>query len=183
MTPDSPILTTKELAKALRMSDKKVRELVQLGMPQIKLGHRTIRYDLAAVINWLNKYSNKDKNGATADRRIRRNKKKTAKPIDENDVQIKVRENVSLSRNQAQQLTQKLGKQLAKKCVDRLDNYKGSTGKRYKSDYRAILSWVIDAETKNLNPINDKTPARRVVPGHKETKSMLDKINSEIDNS
>ena len=28
-------------------------------------------------------------------------------------------------------------------CIEILDNYKGSKGKRYKSDYRAILSWVI----------------------------------------
>ena len=31
-----------------------------------------------------------------------------------------------------------------------LDNYKGSTGKKYKSDYRAILSWVIE-KTKKEN--------------------------------
>lgn len=29
-------------------------------------------------------------------------------------------------------------------CIDELDNYKGSKGKTYKSDYRAILSWVVD---------------------------------------
>lgn len=28
-------------------------------------------------------------------------------------------------------------------CITKLDNYKGSTGKEYRSDYRAILSWVI----------------------------------------
>ena len=25
-----------------------------------------------------------------------------------------------------------------------LDNYKGANGKKYKSDYRAILNWVVD---------------------------------------
>ncbi|MDL2281424.1 hypothetical protein LJC10_06190, partial [Selenomonadales bacterium OttesenSCG-928-I06] len=31
-----------------------------------------------------------------------------------------------------------------RRCIDILDNYKGSSGKRYKSDYRTILSWVVD---------------------------------------
>lgn len=32
----------------------------------------------------------------------------------------------------------------ATRCIEILDNYKGSTGKTYKDDYRAIRSWVID---------------------------------------
>lgn len=28
--------------------------------------------------------------------------------------------------------------------IEILDNYKGAKGKRYKSDYRAILSWVVN---------------------------------------
>jgi predicted phage replisome organizer len=30
------------------------------------------------------------------------------------------------------------------RCIEILDNYKGANGKKYKSDYRAILTWVID---------------------------------------
>lgn len=40
-------------------------------------------------------------------------------------------------------LVTKLGEQGAKRCVEILDNYKGQSGKTYKSDYRAILNWVI----------------------------------------
>lgn len=29
--------------------------------------------------------------------------------------------------------------------IEKLDNYKGSKGKKYKSDYRAILNWVAKA--------------------------------------
>lgn len=32
----------------------------------------------------------------------------------------------------------------ANECIRILDNYKGASGKKYKSDYRAILTWVID---------------------------------------
>ena len=42
-------------------------------------------------------------------------------------------------------LQDKFGNTLTDKAIEKLDNYKGATGKRYKSDYRAILSWVVDS--------------------------------------
>ncbi|MCE5295394.1 MAG: phage replisome organizer N-terminal domain-containing protein [Chlamydiales bacterium] len=52
---------------------------------------------------------------------------------------------VTLTQTEYDMLTAKLGnEQAVKDCIDILDNYKGSSGKKYKSDYRAILSWVID---------------------------------------
>lgn len=36
------------------------------------------------------------------------------------------------------------GEEKTKRAIEILDNYKGSNGKTYKSDYRAILNWVID---------------------------------------
>ena len=34
--------------------------------------------------------------------------------------------------------------------IEILDNYKGAKGKRYKSDYRAILTWVVDRYNEDL---------------------------------
>ena len=42
-----------------------------------------------------------------------------------------------------QQLVSTYGKNFADQCIKILDNYKGSSGKKYKNDYRAILSWVV----------------------------------------
>lgn len=36
------------------------------------------------------------------------------------------------------------GKDFTDQCIEKLDNYKGSSNKKYASDYRAILSWVVD---------------------------------------
>lgn len=36
------------------------------------------------------------------------------------------------------------GQRFADTCITELDLYKGSKGKTYKDDYRAILSWVVD---------------------------------------
>ena len=44
-------------------------------------------------------------------------------------------------------LCAKVGKPAADKCIEILDNYKGSKGKTYKDDYRAILSWVFKKVT------------------------------------
>lgn len=48
-------------------------------------------------------------------------------------------------REYAKLIKQVGGERQAKECIEILDNYKGSKGRTYTSDYRAILNWVIDA--------------------------------------
>lgn len=50
---------------------------------------------------------------------------------------------VSLTNDEHSSLVAKLGEDGAKRCIEILDNYKGSTGRKYKSDYRTILNWVV----------------------------------------
>ena len=50
---------------------------------------------------------------------------------------------VQLMEREYDKLVVNLGKKGADKCIEVLDNYKGSKGKTYKDDYRAILNWVI----------------------------------------
>ena len=76
------------------------------------------------------------------------------KPNKNNNVNVNVNENVnnnihfaefvSMTNVEYDKLVSTYGKELADQCIKVLDNYKGSSGKKYKSDYRAILSWVID---------------------------------------
>ena len=47
-------------------------------------------------------------------------------------------------------LVAKVGSNGAAWCIDKLDNYKGSTGKKYDNDYRTILSWVIARYNEHL---------------------------------
>ena len=51
---------------------------------------------------------------------------------------------VFMKEEEYDKLVSQYGSDFTKKCVEILDNYKGSSGKKYKDDYRAILSWVID---------------------------------------
>ncbi|MEN8907619.1 MAG: hypothetical protein ABF289_16835 [Clostridiales bacterium] len=62
---------------------------------------------------------------------------------------------VSMSKNEYEILELEHGEQATKEMITILDNYKGSSGKKYKSDYRAILSWVITAYKKRNNNKNE----------------------------
>jgi hypothetical protein len=61
-----------------------------------------------------------------------------------------------------EKLVSTYSKEFADQCINILDNYKGSKGKEYKSDYRAILSWVVDenkkrTENKQLKQLKEKS--------------------------
>jgi hypothetical protein len=50
---------------------------------------------------------------------------------------------VTLQKSEYEKLVAEYGEQGALEIIKILDNYKGSSGKKYKSDYRAILTWVV----------------------------------------
>lgn len=57
---------------------------------------------------------------------------------------IKYADFVSLTNAEYEALVAKLGEEGTRRCIEILDNYKGAKGKKYKSDYRAILNWVVE---------------------------------------
>jgi hypothetical protein len=69
------------------------------------------------------------------------NTKSTTKTTTE--IKTHYREFVSLTPKEYDVLNEKYGKQQTEDMLDMLDNYKGANGKTYKSDYRAVLSWVV----------------------------------------
>lgn len=56
---------------------------------------------------------------------------------------IKYSDFVFLTEKEYQALIDKHGEIKTKKMIEVLSNYKGSSGKKYESDYHAILSWVV----------------------------------------
>ncbi|MBR3422817.1 MAG: replisome organizer [Ruminococcus sp.] len=78
--------------------------------------------------------------------------KKTTKKTDK----IKYAEFVSMTEADHKKLLDKYGEPKVKRMIEVLDNYKGSKGKTYKDDYRAILSWVVDkVEEEYRNGVHD----------------------------
>lgn len=57
---------------------------------------------------------------------------------------------VTLTRDEYAKLCESFGEDAAKRMIEILDNYKGSKGKKYKSDYKAILNWVVDRYNEEL---------------------------------
>lgn len=56
----------------------------------------------------------------------------------------KYAENVTLTRDEYAKLCEEHTEEAVRRMIEILDNYKGQNGKRYKSDYRAILNWVVN---------------------------------------
>ncbi len=69
---------------------------------------------------------------------------KVAKPVEKPVEKKKYAEYVELFDSEYDELVQKYGSKIASSCVLTLNNYKHSSGKKYKSDYGAINVWVLD---------------------------------------
>jgi hypothetical protein len=72
----------------------------------------------------------------------------------------KFAESVGMTDDEYASLVARLGEQGAARCIEILDNYKGAHGKTYKSDYKAILSWVVKRyeEEARGQPVPGKPP-------------------------
>ena len=64
-----------------------------------------------------------------------------------------------MTEEEYQKLTGQHTTAFVEKCIEVLNNYKLSSGKRYKSDYHTILNWVIERVSKDY-PQLDKPPAQ-----------------------
>ena len=56
------------------------------------------------------------------------------------------------------------GREFADTCITELDLYKGSKGKTYKDDYRAILSWVVDRVKEKKPGLLEKSRSESAAP-------------------
>lgn len=84
------------------------------------------------------------------------NRKKDCKGKKEEE-KIHFAEFVSMTNAEYEKLISTYGNEFADQCIEILDNYKGASGKKYKSDYRAILSWVIDKVNQENKHKNNET--------------------------
>ena len=57
---------------------------------------------------------------------------------------------VTMTNVEYDELVNTYGKEFTNRCIEKLSNYKGSTGKEYENDYRTIKSWVVDTVKKTM---------------------------------
>lgn len=83
-------------------------------------------------------------------------KEKRKKP---KKVLVSYAEFVSMQETEYQKLCEEFGEAFTSKLIDKLNTYKGSSGKKYASDYMAMRSWVIDEVKKSSSAlIRPKVP-------------------------
>lgn len=73
---------------------------------------------------------------------------------------------VTLTRNEYAKLCSEHSEDGAKRMIEILNNYKGSKGKKYKSDYMAILNWVVNRYNEDLQKNGQQI--KRTIPGGSE---------------
>lgn len=87
---------------------------------------------------------------------------------------------VSLTEEEYQKLVSEHGESFTARCITILDNYKGANKKKYASDYRAILNWVISRATEEV----DKEKRRTAQPDRTKTgRPTMSVVSSEAPGS
>lgn len=75
----------------------------------------------------------------------------------------KYSEYVYMTEEEYNKLINKYGEYFTKLCIEKLDNYKGSNGKKYKDDYRAILNWVVDEVKSKEKTLTNSEKQNRIL--------------------
>lgn len=89
------------------------------------------------------------KNNITADSVSDKKSAKNASGRKKQDNKKSYAEAVRMTEEEYQKLTANHTIAFVDKCIEILNNYKLSSGKRYQSDYHAILNWVIERVSKD----------------------------------
>lgn len=79
-------------------------------------------------------------------------------------------ENVTMLPDEYEKLLKEHGKLKTKRMIEILDNYKGANNKKYASDYRAILNWVI----KRYEEDKTKAPQKKSIKDNFEQREYTD---------
>jgi hypothetical protein len=137
------------------------------------------KFSIVTVVNWelyqlaesnsdSKSDSKSDNKSTTNQQQIDTNKNvKNEKNVKKETVpKIKFAEFVSMTEDEHRKLIEKYGLKDTARMIEILDNYKGSKGKTYKSDYRAILNWVVG----RLEEEKEKAKKR---PGHQPPASSV----------
>jgi len=114
---------------------------------------------LITIVNWHNYQDSEEKTDKDSDKEVTKSRQRSDKEVttiknEKNDnneknnknkkIYIQYAEFVKMTEDEYNKLVTKYGEKKVKRMIEVLDNYKGATGKKYKSDYRAILNWVAD---------------------------------------
>ena len=159
LLPGQFIFGRKQASMDLNMSEQSIRTNIDSLRRMKNLTIKsTNKYSIVTICNW-STYQGSENGGLTSKITYKQpatNQQLTTNNNDNNENnenksiyprKKKFGEFVFLTDEEYGKLVETDGKEFTDACIERLDNYIGSKGKKYKSHYRTILSWVRDAET------------------------------------
>lgn len=115
----------------------------------------TYEEDMKNICNSYEKHMENENINENINKTLNKNNKKRDCKGKKEEEKIHFAEFVSMTNAEYEKLVSTYGEEFANQCIKKLDDYKGSTGKNYKSDYRAISSWVVDEVKKKQFNKND----------------------------
>lgn len=159
-------LTDKQICIILNIKNKKWQDIKKRLIETDRI--KANGYNEIEIINWDKYQSEYERQKPYREKLLPKVTPESNKEIEiekkkEKEIKIKKKkyaEFVKFTPKEHQKLLDRFGKYHANLMIEKLDNAKGSKGYKYKSDYRAILSWVAEE-------ILEKYP---IGPGQREFK-------------
>lgn len=140
-----------ELIEAVQMSRENMKRIRKIREEAGKKGaevtnnkKRNTRQNTANIGKSQQTTANHGKNG-NKDKYKDKDKNKMIKQDEINEVKIEFGKSVSLFQHEYDDLVGLYGAVAVQWMIEKLSNYKLANGKKYESDYNAILSWVVEA--------------------------------------
>ena len=107
--------------------------------------NRPMSKTLNALHNFLDLVTEETESCTPDKSKSRVDKSRVEESTEEKEKILTLAENVKMSETEYEKLLLHFGgEDIRARAVEILDNYKGSSGRKYKSDYRTILGWVTD---------------------------------------
>jgi hypothetical protein len=108
-------------------------------------------------------------------------KEKEKEEEKEKESKIKYASTVHMTEKEYNTLVELIGKDNTRRCITKLSDYKGSKGKTYKDDYRAIRTWTIETVTGHETAWWEAERQRKMVESKKiaERKDMGERLSPE----
>lgn len=159
LEPGQFIASRLQISLATGVQESKVERILKVFKIEHQIEQRNMGvFRVISILNW-SKYQQNEQddeqqlnnNRTTIEQRLNTDKKvkKDKKEKKEESAGILFSDNVLMTAEEREKLVELHGEDFTAACIDKLSNFKASTGKTYKNDYRAILTWVVDAVTKN----------------------------------
>ena len=107
----------------------------------------------------IKKTSKKHQKNTTKNDKNEKNEKNEKKVPPLTPPKVEYAEFVKMTEAEYCRLIDRFGELSTKKMIEILDDYKGAHGKTYKSDYRAILTWVVEKYKEGQRKAGGAVPA------------------------